>query len=199
MIDDLQKYSKDDNVIFDRGPLDCLVYSLWSCEKGASDIDEEFISKIIPIVKNSMKFIDINFMIPISKTSPIQIEDNNARETDPVYIEEIDNLFKAIFHLYQNHFDNNPFLPSDDCPAIIEIFGKQKERIVLIEQYLNVDGDVIGEEGGSILDPHNINDLENLLLEQMTADQKEKLLKREKELADEFLYNEEKKSKSKRR
>lgn len=192
MIDEMQKYSKDDNVIFDRGPLDCLVYSLWACEMSSSDIDDAFISKIIPIVKESMKYVDIIFYIPISKLSPISIVEDTLRDIDPKYISEIDNIFKAIFHLYQHSFNDNPFLPSDDCPAIIEIFGNQQERISLIQQYLNVDGEVIGEEGGSILDPHNIQDLEKLLQDQLTADQKEKLLKREKELADEFLREDKK-------
>ena len=84
-------------------------------------------------------------------------------------------------------------VPNDDCPAIIEIFGNPLERIMLLQQYLNVDGEVIGEEGGSILDPSNIKDLENLLMEQMTAAQKESVYKREKQLVDEF----EKKNKSK--
>ena len=163
MIDEMQKYSKDDNVIFDRCPLDNLIYSLWSCEKTASDIDEEFLSKCIPVVKESMKHLDAIFFIPISKSSPIPIIEDGSRETDSVYIGEIDNIFKAIFHLYQHSFDNNPFLPSDDCPAIIEIFGNPLERIMLLQQYLNVDGAVIGDEGGSILDPENIKDLENLL------------------------------------
>ena len=39
LIDEMQKYSKTDKVIFDRGPLDVLVYSLRACEKGSSDID----------------------------------------------------------------------------------------------------------------------------------------------------------------
>jgi deoxyadenosine/deoxycytidine kinase len=196
MIDEMQKYSKDDNIIFDRCPLDNLIYSLWSCEKSASDIDEEFLSKCIPIIKESMKHLDVIFFIPISKSSPIPIVQDGSRETDSDYITEIDNLFKAIFHLYQHSFDNNPFLPNDDCPAIIEIFGNPLERIMLLQQYLNVDGEVIGDEAGSILDPENIKDLENLLMEQMTAAQKESVYKREKELVDEF-ENKEKNKKTK--
>lgn len=195
MLDEMQKYSKDDKVIFDRGPLDCLVYSLWACEKKSSDIDKEFMDKMIPIVKESMKYVDVIFFIPISKSSPIPIQEDGMREVDPEYISEIDNIFKAIFHLYQHSFNDNPFLPTDDCPAIIEIFGNPQERISLMEQYLNVEGDVIGDEGGSILDPHNIQDLERLLEDQLTADQKEKLLKREQELAQDFLRKTKRKNK----
>jgi len=194
MIDEMQKYSKDDNIIFDRCPLDNLIYSLWSCEKSASDIDEQFLAKCIPVVKESMKHLDVIFFIPISKSSPIPIVNDGSREIDSSYIEEIDNLFKAIFHLYQHSFDNNPFLPNDDCPAIIEIFGNPLERIMLLQQYLNVEGAVIGDEAGSILDPQNIKDLENLLMEQMNASEKEAVYKREKQLIEEF----EKKNKSKK-
>jgi hypothetical protein len=139
--------------------------------------------------------LDAIFFIPISKSSPIPIVQDGSRETDSVYIGEIDNLFKAIFHLYQHNFDNNPFLPNDDCPAIIEIFGNPVERIMLLQQYLNVDGAVIGDEGGSILDPENIKDLENLLMEQMTSAERESVYKREKQLVDEF---EKKKQKGKK-
>lgn len=186
MIDEMQKYSKDDNIVFDRCPLDNLIYSLWSCEKSASDIDEAFLAKCIPVVKESMKHLDVIFFIPISKSSPVPIINDGTREIDSTYITEIDSLFKAIFHLYQHSFDNNPFLPNDECPAIIEIFGNPLERITLLQQYLNVDGVVIGDEGGSILDPENIKDLENLLMDQMTAAQKESVYKREKQLVDEF-------------
>ncbi len=38
MIDELQKHSKTDHVIFDRCPLDNLVYSMWAFDKGEGDI-----------------------------------------------------------------------------------------------------------------------------------------------------------------
>jgi len=66
LIDDIQKTEKGDNVIFDRCPLDNLVYSLWSEEKQSSDIDKKFIEKCIPLVQESMRAIDIVFFIPIT-------------------------------------------------------------------------------------------------------------------------------------
>lgn len=187
MIDELQKYSKEDKVIFDRGPLDCLVYTMWAYEKQSSDIDEAFVNKIIPIVKESMKYLDVIFFVPITKASPVAIINDGTRETDPVYIEEIDNIFKAMFFQYQHNLGRTPFFSADDCPAIIEIFGKPQERILLIEQYLNVDGEVIGEEGDQILNPNNIEELEKLVLEQAEANQKEKYAKKQEQLLKEFV------------
>jgi hypothetical protein len=187
MIDEMQKYSSEDKVIFDRGPLDCLVYTLWAFEKKSSDIDKEFVDKMIPLVRESMKFIDVIFFLPITKSSPIPIVDDGTREVDPVYIEEIDNLFKGLMFQYQHNLGRTPFFASDDCPAIIEIFGKPQERILLLQQYLNVEGEVIGEEGDTILNPNNIEDLEKLVLEQVSADKKEKYLKKQEEMIKDFV------------
>lgn len=178
MIDEMQKYTKDDKVIFDRCPWDVLVYSLWSCEMDASDIDENFIAGLIPLVKESLKYLDLIFFIPMTKHSPVPIVDDGFRETDPQYIAEIDNIFKALFYEYQHNLGTTPFFASDDSPAIIEIFGDRSQRIALIGQYLDANGNVIGEEQDTILNPNNIEDLERLVLEQMTEKEKEEYRKK---------------------
>jgi hypothetical protein len=187
MIDEMQKYSKEDKVIFDRCPLDCLVFSLWASEKGSSDINKEFIDKMIPIVKESLKNLDLIFFVPITKHSPVPIVDNGKRETDPEYIAEIDWIFKALHHEYQHSLGKTPFFSADDSPAIIEVFGNPHERITLIQQYLNVDGEVIGEDADSILNPNNIEELERLLLQETEMDKREKNLKHQQELVKTFI------------
>jgi len=187
MIDEMQKYSKDDNIIFDRNPLDCLVFSLWAAEMGTSDIDKEFIDKIIPIVREAMKNVDLIFFIPMTGVSPVAIEDNGKRETDPQYIGEIDHIFKALFHEYQHSLGKTPFFSADDCPAMIEIFGKQEERILLIRQYLDENGKVYGEEEDTILNPENIEDLEMLINQQRQEDVKEKNLKHHQDMVKDFI------------
>jgi hypothetical protein len=146
MIDEMQKYSKNDKVIFDRSPLDCLVFSLWACEYESSDIDKEFIDKMIPVVRESMKFLDLTFFVPITKHSPVPIVDNGKREIDPQYISEIDYFFKALFHEYQHSLGKTPFFPTDDCPAIIEIFGNPEERVAMTGFYIMEDGKGYGED-----------------------------------------------------
>lgn len=159
MIDELQKTSKDDNIIFDRCPLDNIVYSIWSEAKKNSDIDEEFIKKCLPLVRESLRFLDIIFFTPITKVAPVKIEKDDLRDIDPVYIEEIDNIFKAIHRDYMNNPKSNFFI-EDDRPGIIEVFGNPKERIEIIKLYLDNDGDFI--EPGNIISEEELKEMEKM-------------------------------------
>lgn len=160
LIDDLQSYTSDDNVIFDRCPLDNIVYSLWGNAKNSSDIDDDFIKKCIPLVQQSMHLLDIIFFLPITKTSPVEITDKDQREVDPDFIREIDNIFKSISHSYYRT-GSSPFFPEEDRPPIIEIFGNPVERIEMMKLYLNEEGKIL--EGDSIFSAESIKDMEALL------------------------------------
>lgn len=144
MIDEMQTFKSNDYVIMDRCPIDNLVYSLWCFEKGIGDIDKEFIDKCIPLVCESMKHLDIIFFTPITRAAPVEIEDDGVRETDDIYIKEIDNIFKMIGAQHNQNNGKNPFFPKDDAPGWIEVFGDRQTRIAMIKQYLDVDGDLIG-------------------------------------------------------
>lgn len=171
-IDEMQQYNKKDKIIFDRCPLDAIVYSLWSFDKQASDIDKEFIDKCIPLVRESIKGLDIIFFTPITKVAPVPITDDGMRETDQEYITEIDNIFKTIIHSHHIKPGSTPFLPSYDCPAIIEIFGSREERIQIIKQYLDTDGDLIGENPSLITSQDD--DMKDLLSQMQLDVQKDK-------------------------
>jgi len=176
-IDEMQKYSKRDKVIFDRCSLDAIVYSLWSFDKQATDIDKEFIDKCIPLVKESVKSLDIIFFIPITKIAPIPIVEDGMREIDQEYITEVDNIFKTIIHSHHIKPGSTPFLPSYDCPAIIEVFGSREERIQIIKQYLDADGDLIGDNTNIFTpDSGDMNDLLNQMKMQTDADNEAKRL-----------------------
>jgi len=167
LIDDIQCTDKNDDIIFDRCPLDNLVYSLWAEDKQSSDIDKKFIDKCIPLVQESMKSIDIIFFIPITKAAPVKLEIKQNREIDKTFIEEIDHIFKGIEHNLMRH-GVCPFMAKDDRPPIIEIFGTPEQRIEMIRFYLNDKGDLIEDET-SVLDSKNINDMERLLRAQKSA------------------------------
>ena len=77
LIDDIQHTEKGDKIIFDRCPLDNLVYSLWAEDKKSSDIDKASIDKCIPLVQESMKAIDIIFFLPITKVAPVKVEEKS--------------------------------------------------------------------------------------------------------------------------
>jgi len=161
LINDLQKTEKGDNIVFDRCPLDNLVYSLWSQEKETSDIDRDFIKKCIPLVQESMKAVDIIFFLPITKAAPVLVKEKDNREINAEFIKEIDNIFKAISHSLMIK-GVCPFMAEDDRPPIIEIFGNPQERIEMIKLYLNEDGGLV-EDSSSVLDPENLESMENLL------------------------------------
>ena len=144
MIDEMQTFGAEDSIIMDRCPIDNLIYSLWCFEKGVGDIDKEFIDKCIPLVCESMRNLDIIFFIPITKAAPVAIEEDGVRETDEVYIKEIDNIFKMIGAQHHENNGRNPFFPKDDAPGWIEVFGDRQTRIAMIKQYLDADGDLIG-------------------------------------------------------
>jgi hypothetical protein len=144
MIDEMQKYDKDDFVIFDRCPLDNLVYTLWSYHKNTSDIDELFVEKCIPVIRESFRLLDIIFLVPITNVVKDDIEDDGVRDVDAEYISEIDNFFKA---LYTNWYNDDPrFFPKEDRTAIVEIFGSTEDRIKMLELYIDKSGTMFGEE-----------------------------------------------------
>ena len=134
MIDELQKTSKGDKVIFDRCPLDNIVYSIWAEAKKESDIDDAFIKKCMTLVSESLRFIDMIFFVPITKVAPVELEEDDLRDTNETFIEEIDNIFKAVHRDYMNN-PRSSFFVEDDRPAIIEIFGNRKERIDFIKLF----------------------------------------------------------------
>jgi predicted ATPase len=155
MIDELEKHSSDSHVIFDRCPLDNLIYSMWACHKEIGDIDELFVEKCIPIVKESMKFLDIIFYTPITNVTQESIEDDGKRETDVEYIKEIDNLFKAMYANWAK--EDERFFPKEDRSAMIEIFGTTEERLIMLGYYIGEDGNMFGEDD-SLVDPSVITD-----------------------------------------
>ena len=187
MIDELQKHDSKEHVIYDRCPLDNLVYSMWTFDKGEGDIDHEFISKCVPLVRESMRFLDIIFFVPITRAAPVPVVSNGLRETDPEYIEEIDNIFKAIVQQYQCNMDRTQFFPRDDSPGVIEIFGTPEQRIYLAQQYLNADGDIIGAEGDTILNPENLEQMAALLEQQQQAHGSEQFERKQIEMLKDFV------------
>jgi len=156
MCDLQQKYRKGDSVIYDRCPLDNIAYSMWGNFHGK--VSDEFVEKCIPIVRESMRAIDIIFFTPITKVAPVKIEDNDTRETDSLYIKEVDAILKNLFQQWKS--DDTPFFIKDDKPAMIEIFGDPVQRIEMVKLYLDSDGDAMKE--GGIINPQEIEELEKL-------------------------------------
>jgi predicted ATPase len=142
-IDEIQKYTKDDNVILDRGVLDPLIFSLWLYEKGKGISDDE-IEDMLKLTKMTMPLYDIIFIVPLLKKTPIKMVPDEFRDTDEVYQQEINNIFMAAEQSYFKH--GNIIFPLKDCPAIISLSGSREERIALAKFYVGKDGGPFGEE-----------------------------------------------------
>ena len=136
MIDDSMKYTRDDNIIFDRCAVDNIAYSMHSYDKQSSDIDSEFIDKCIPILRECMKFIDILFYIPFDNS--VEITDNGSRETDIEYIKEIDNIIQQIEQ--QSLLPESNLFDKENRPAIISLSGSPLERITQASLYITDTG-----------------------------------------------------------
>ena len=89
--------------------------------------------------------MDIIFFIPITKVAPVAIVEDGIRDTDQEFIQEIDNIMKTIVHTHRIKVGSTPFLAAYDCPPIIELFGAPQERIQMIRNYIDADGDLIGD------------------------------------------------------
>lgn len=148
LVDEIVKYSKEDFVIFDRCVLDVLAYSTWLHLN--DKLSEKCLDQQRILIRETLKLYDVLFFVPLTKVSPIKIEDNGTRETDPIYREEVDTIFKAFQESY--HRGDGRVFPSDDCPAIIEIFGSPEERIKMTELYITESGKCYGEDQSLISD-----------------------------------------------
>lgn len=144
LIEQAQKYTKDEDIIFDRGIFDNLVYSLWLNSKGKAS--DEFIKSQIPIIRETLKLYDIIFFIPLLKNYniPIVPSADGSRDLDPIFRDEIDVIMKSLEEQYQK--GKRIFFPADDCPALIEIFGDRTQRIEMAKLYIAPSGKCYGEE-----------------------------------------------------
>ena len=113
----------------------------------------------MPLVRESLRFLDIIFFTPITKVASVELVEGDLRDTNKEYIEEIDNIFKAVHRDYMNN-QKSTFFVEDDRPAIIEVFGNRKERIEIIKLYLDNDGDYI--EPGNIISPEELEEMEKM-------------------------------------
>tara|TARA_R110002051_G_scaffold304082_1_gene373260 strand:- start:3845 stop:4603 length:759 start_codon:yes stop_codon:yes gene_type:complete len=159
MIKEQKKYRKSDNVIFDRCPLDNLVYSMWATEQSELDIDEEFVKSCISKVRDSFDNLDIIFFTPISKVAPVELTEDDLRDTDINVIEEVDNIFKAMHREYMTN-DASVFFVKDNKPAIIEVFGDRRQRIQILKLYIDAEGDI--HPGGDLIDEDMLSDMKAL-------------------------------------
>jgi hypothetical protein len=163
MVKQLEETRKGDKIVFDRCPLDNLVYSMWAYHHSVGDIDFDFIKKCIPVVRDALKHIDIIFYIPITRAAKTpDMEDDAMRDANPFMRVEIDNLFK-VFAMENRDNPKSNYFHADDRPPIIETFGERNERIQIMKLYLDADGDSMDPNANIFNDPNlGMEDIEAL-------------------------------------
>lgn len=164
------KFTAHEKVIYDRCPLDNLVYTMWCYGKGINGFTENDMEYALFKVRQSMKNLDVIFICTRDLMPPIQ--SNGIREVDAEYVGEIDNIFKAILSKYKKGTESLPFFDKDDAPAIIDIHGEPHERIAQIAMYVTEDGDAYGEDQ-SLIDINELSEMQRLIREQKDEFDKE--------------------------
>ena len=165
-------YTLHNNVVYDRCPLDNIIYSLWCYEKGVKGFTEKFIKESIEKVRESMRHLDIIFLCTRDMMPPIV--SNGVRDTDPVYVDEINTLFKTTLRQIEKGVEYSPFFPKGDSPGFIEIHGTTDERIAQIALYVTEEGSAFGEDQ-SLINMDELNKMYDLLREQKgTLDDEQK-------------------------
>jgi thymidylate kinase len=147
LIDELQHASANDgkDIIFDRCVLDNIVYSIWLNAKGK--VSDDFIVNTKFLVQESLKSFDVIFYLPLRQEIPL--EKRKGRDIDPVYREEIDNIFSALVAAYER--GDAVFFPREDCPAIISLEGPPDLRVEQVKLYVQASGKAYGEETPSLI------------------------------------------------
>lgn len=163
MMEEMKKYPKESRVVYDRCPWDNLAYTLQG--NALNQISDQTTAATISFVKESMKDIDIIFWLKYNPS--IKIVDDGLRDAKLDYIKQTDQVFQELFNQYMDNLEEDVFYPKNDCPAIVCIddhFTTIDDRLMFIGEFIDYKGDLI--EGDSLLDPNNLD-----VLEQMVKDQ----------------------------
>jgi predicted ATPase len=176
MIEQMGDYKKGSKVVYDRCPIDNLVYTLWCHDKGIDGFDKTFVDQTISLVKESMRSLDIIFLLRYDGS--IKIVDDGLRDTNLDYIKEIDNIFDVLYQQYYHNLEADIFFPKDDSPCVIPLPASGQQRIDIISEYLTPTGELYGDEE-SIFNPNKLTELEALVQQQKRAlemEQKERAM-----------------------
>ncbi len=144
--------SEEKFLVFDRCVIDNMAYTLWHYAKGTEGFTEEFVIDSKTLAALSLKYFDVVFYVPVRYE--IQLAARENRDIDPVFVDEIDNIYRAMVESYEK--STGAFFPLEDCPAVIPLEGPPDMRLQQIKLYIKDSGICYGEEDGSLLDVSQI-------------------------------------------
>ena len=166
MIDQLQGTTTKSNIVFDRCPLDNLAYTLWAFDNNKEGFTMDYVNKAIKLTKEALRHLDVIFLLRYDPL--IKVVEDGVRDTDVKFIQEIDDIFDAMYIQYRQNYDADVFFPKDDSPGVIVLPTNPQKRIDMISDYLTPEGEMYGDDA-SIFNPDNLKELEALVTQQKAA------------------------------
>ncbi|MBA2654057.1 MAG: AAA family ATPase [Gammaproteobacteria bacterium] len=122
----LNKCASEQNIIFDRCPVDFIAYAMCALDNDAIDINDSEISERFPDIKAALNNLDLIVFLPIAKENSIDYTEEN-----PAYRKAADKCFKKIYR-----DDICDLFPRYNHPRIVEISGDRMARLKNLESYL---------------------------------------------------------------
>ena len=116
----------EDNIIFDRCPVDYIAYAMTILDQENSSINDSEVSDLFQDVKNALNTLDLIVFLPITTEHLIQYTEEN-----PAYRKAADKCFRRIYR-----DDACDIFPSFKHPKVIEIWGSPSARLKILESYL---------------------------------------------------------------
>lgn len=116
----------EDNIIFDRCPVDYIAYAMALLDQEDIDINDSEVSNLFSEVKSALDTLDLIVFLPITKNHLIEYTEEN-----PTYRKAADKCFKKIYR-----DDVCDIFPSFKHPKVIEIFGNPPTRLKTLKSYL---------------------------------------------------------------
>lgn len=146
LLDQAMENAGKQKTLHDRCTLDNLAYTIWLSEhnklEGTNEEIGDFIATSIIMTKESMKFYDIIFWLPLNTN--IKIVESPNRSLSETYREEIDNVFHGIYEHYKKN--SGIVFEKDDQPAFIPLEGDMDQKISTIKNYIDENGELIVTE-----------------------------------------------------
>ena len=109
--------------------MDYLAYSQYTADKKTTDIDDPFVTAMVPRVRETLQRLDLVAFVPMTDRWPVDMEDDGIRPVDLPYRAEVDAIFKQIYR--DKRFS---VMPDTNQPTLIEVWGSREERINQLEQ-----------------------------------------------------------------
>jgi hypothetical protein len=125
-IDQLFKCTDQQNIIFDRCPVDFLAYAMCTLAEDSIPINDSEVADRFDDIKEALNNLDLIVFLPITKENAIEYTEEN-----PAYRQTADRYFKKIYR-----DDICDIFPRYNHPKIVEIAGDRLTRLKKLEGLL---------------------------------------------------------------